>query len=295
MVIQPNSDSSAQGQGGQGQQGQQEQKGQGPLTGQGRPQGVKSVLAVGSGKGGVGKSMVSLNLAVSLAQKGAKVALLDADIHGPSIGMMMGIDASGGVKVENERIIPLEKYGLKVMSIGFILEDDKPVIWRGPLLNKAIEQFLFDVDWGDIDYMIIDLPPGTGDVQLSLAQKIKLSAGIIVTTPQNVALLDAQKAAQMFVQVEVPIMGIVENMSYFVCPHCGHTSHIFSQNGGSKMAEKLDVPLLGNIPLHDSIREGNDSGKPIAYDEGDNEYRKAFFAIADNVMEQAKKYIDADA
>lgn len=292
MVIQPNSESNAQGQSGQGQQ---EQQGQAPLTGQERPKGVKSVLAVGSGKGGVGKSMVSLNLAVGLAQKGAKVALLDADIHGPSIGIMMGVDASAGVTVANERIIPVEKYGLKVMSIGFIIEDDKPVIWRGPLLNKAIEQFLFEVEWGEIDYMIIDLPPGTGDVQLSLAQKIKLTAGVIVTTPQNVALLDAQKAAQMFTQVEVPIMGIIENMSYFICPQCGHKSHIFSQNGGSEMAQKLDVPLLGSIPLHDKIREGNDSGMPIAYSEGDEEYRKAFFAIADKVIEQAEKYIDADA
>ncbi len=250
------------------------------------PDGVKNIIVVGSGKGGVGKSTVALNLALALVHHGARVALLDADIYGPSIPMMLGIRSVGGVPVENDKIIPIEKFGLKVMSIGFIIEEGTPVIWRGPLLGRALDQFLFDVVWGDIDYMIIDLPPGTGDIQLNLAQKINLTGGVIVTTPQNVAVLDAQKAAQMFVELKVPLLGIVENMSHYVCPQCGHQAHIFATEGGQDLATKFGRPVLGRIPLVGSIREGSDSGKPVMLTEGFSLEKQAFLEIAGNVSQE---------
>lgn len=250
------------------------------------PEGVKNIIAIGSGKGGVGKSTVALNTAIALSKLGAKVAILDADIYGPSIPTMLGIKAAGGVPVENEKILPVEKFGIKVMSIGFIIEEGTPIIWRGPLLGRALDQFLFDVVWGDIDYMIIDLPPGTGDIQLSLAQKIKLTGGVIVTTPQNVALMDAQKAAQMFVELKVPLLGIVENMSYYVCPQCGHQAHIFSTEGGQDLAKKFHKPVLGQIPLVDSIREGSDIGTPAAASEESSPEQEAFLQIAGNLSKE---------
>lgn len=247
------------------------------------PEGVKNIIAVGSGKGGVGKSTVALNLAISLSQTGAKIALLDADIYGPSMGMMMGFKPIDKVSVENDKMIAIEKFGLRVMSFGFFLGEDKAVIWRGPLLNQALKQFLFDVHWGEIDYMLVDLPPGTGDVQISLSQMVPLTGGIIVTTPQNIALLDAGKAAQMFKEINVPILGVIENMSYFQCPNCNHKSHIFSTGGGEKMAKKLDIPLLGEIPLNEGIGRGCDSGSPVAFNNEDSIYRGAFETIAGNL------------
>ncbi|WP_038038567.1 iron-sulfur cluster carrier protein ApbC [Thermorudis peleae] len=223
--------------------------------------GVKNTIAVASGKGGVGKSTVAVNIAVALAQDGASVGLLDADVYGPSIPLMMGTRARP--MLENDKILPVEAYGLRIMSVGFILDPEKALIWRGPLVSQLVRQFLHDVVWGELDYLVIDLPPGTGDVQLTLVQQIPLSGAIIVTTPQDVALADAIKGLQMFREVKTPVLGIVENMSYFICPHCGERSDIFGTGGGRRTAERYDVPLLGEIPIDPLVREGGDTGQPI--------------------------------
>jgi ATP-binding protein involved in chromosome partitioning len=240
--------------------------------------GVKHVVAVASGKGGVGKSTVAANLAISLAQLGHRVGLLDADIHGPSLPMMFGITERPFV--EGNRIRPFEKYGITVMSLGFILDVDTPVIWRGPMVMRAIEQMLGDVVWGDLDYMVIDLPPGTGDAQLTVTQKIPLSGAVIVTTPQDVALIDARKGLAMFKKVNVPVVGIVENMSTFVCPHCGATTEIFKAGGGRRTAELLGTAFLGSIPLDPKIVEGGDAGVPIVVAEPDGPHAAAFREVA---------------
>ncbi|MGQ9630476.1 MAG: Mrp/NBP35 family ATP-binding protein [bacterium] len=241
--------------------------------------GVKNVIAVTSGKGGVGKTTVSVNIAVALAQSGASVGLLDADIYGPNIPIMMGI--KGRPQTEGQRAKPLEAYGVKVMSMGFFLpSDDAPVIWRGPMLNSMLRQFLFDVDWGELDYLVVDMPPGTGDVQLTLAQSVPITGGIIVTTPQDVASIDAKKALVMLRKVGVPLLGIVENMSYFICPHCGGRSEIFGKGGGERIGRELGVPFLGGIPLDPSIRAGGDSGKPASAEDPESPRAKAFREIA---------------
>jgi len=225
-------------------------------------EGVRNVIAVGSGKGGVGKSTVTVNLAIALAQSGAAVGILDADIYGPNIPLMMGI--TGHPYAIGERIQSLANYGVRLMSMGFLMEeDDTPVIWRGPMLHSVIQQFIRQVDWGELDYLLIDLPPGTGDVQLSLTQTVPLTGAVVVSTPQDVALQDARKAIQMFRQVDVTVLGIVENMSYFECPKCGEISHIFSHGGGAKTAERYEVPFLGEVPLTAVLREGGDAGKPV--------------------------------
>jgi len=222
---------------------------------------IKNIIAVGSGKGGVGKSTVSVNLAVSLAQTGAKVGILDADIYGPNIPLMMGITRLPPTKQE-EKIQPAKAYGVKVMSIGFMVEEGQPLIWRGPMLHSAIKQFLTEVDWGDLDYLIVDLPPGTGDVQLSLVQTLPPTGGVIVTTPQQVSIDDAYRAANMFEKLEVPLLGIVENMSYLQTPD-GNIVKIFGEGGGAQLAELAGVDLLGTIPLEISIRQGGDEGRPV--------------------------------
>ncbi len=222
--------------------------------------GVKNAVAVASGKGGVGKSTVAVNIATALAAAGAKVGLLDADVYGPSIPLMMGV--TGRPLMRDQRIVPLEAYGVKLMSIGFILDPEKALIWRGPLVAQLITQFLNDVDWGELDYLIVDLPPGTGDVQLTLVQKIPISGAVIVTTPQEVALADALKGLKMFEEVKTPVLGIVENMSGFVCPSCGETHHIFSSGGGERIARENGVELLGQIPIEPGIVTGGDTGKP---------------------------------
>lgn len=223
--------------------------------------GVKNTIAVASGKGGVGKSTVAVNLAISLAQDGASVGLLDTDVYGPSIPMMMGVTQRPMMR--DNKIVPLEAFGVKIMSIGFLLDPNKALIWRGPLVSQLVTQFLNDVDWGELDYLVIDLPPGTGDVQLTLVQRIPLTGAVIVTTPQDVALADAVKGLAMFQEVKTAILGIIENMSFFVCPHCGERSEIFGHGGGASTAEKHNVPLLGQIPLEPAIREGGDRGYPI--------------------------------
>jgi ATP-binding protein involved in chromosome partitioning len=246
--------------------------------------GVKNIVAIGSGKGGVGKSTVTANLAVALARTGAQVGLMDADVYGPNIPLMLGI--TGRPHAVNNRIVPLEKHGVRVISMGFLAEQDTPLIWRGPMLHSVIQQFLHQVQWGELDYLLIDLPPGTGDVQLSLTQNVPLMGAVVVSTPQDVALQDARKAIMMFRQVRVEILGIVENMSYFLCPKCNERTDIFSHGGGSATAAKYDVPFLGEIPLDTSIRVGGDSGKPIVIADPDSPAAKIFAQVASNVAAQ---------
>jgi ATP-binding protein involved in chromosome partitioning len=226
---------------------------------------VKNTIAVASGKGGVGKSTVAVNLAVGLAKEGARVGLVDADIYGPSIPLMMGI--FGRPTVHNQRLQPLENWGVKVMSIGFLVDPMQAVIWRGPMASGAIKQFMTDVDWGELDYLVFDLPPGTGDIQLTLVQTIPLTGAVIVTTPQDISLADARKGYVMFEKVSVPVLGLIENMSYYVCSHCGHREEIFDNGGGRRAAEELGIPFLGEIPIVTSVRVSGDSGKPIVLDE----------------------------
>ena len=223
--------------------------------------GVKNTIAVASGKGGVGKSTVAVNIAVALAKAGASVGLLDTDVYGPSIPLMMGVRDKPMMR--NNKIVPLEAYGVKLMSIGFILDPDKALIWRGPLVAQLINQFLNDVEWGNLDYLVLDLPPGTGDVQLTLVQKIPISGAVIVTTPQDVALADAKKGLKMFQEVKTPILGIVENMSGFVCPNCNTIHDIFGSGGGQRIAEENEVELLGQIPVEAIVRAGGDEGTPV--------------------------------
>lgn len=243
--------------------------------------GVKNAIAVASGKGGVGKSTVAVNIAVALARTGASVGLLDADVYGPSIPLMMGTHDRPIMK--DNRILPIEAHGVKLMSIGFILDPEKALIWRGPLVAQLITQFLNDVDWGDLDYLIIDLPPGTGDAQLTLVQRIPISGAVIVTTPQDVALADALKGLKMFEEVKTPILGIVENMSGFVCPVCGTNHDIFDSGGGERIAKQYDVELLGKIPLEPLVRAGGDSGNPIVVANPDTATAKAFDQAAARV------------
>ena len=246
---------------------------------------VRFKVAVASGKGGVGKSTVAANLALALAKVGKKVGLMDSDIYGPSQQMMMGIDEKPFVDQSNQ-IVPIERYGVKVMSLGFLMDVDQPVIWRGPMVMKAVEQFLQDVAWGSLDYLLIDLPPGTGDAQLTLTQKIHLSGAVIVTTPQDVSLIDARKGLAMFQKVNVPVLGIVENMSYYVCPKCGNREEIFKHGGGRRTAEQLKVPFLGEIPLDPKVALGGDAGRPIVTAAPDSMVTAAYLKIAEEIGRQ---------
>jgi ATP-binding protein involved in chromosome partitioning len=237
-----------------------------------------NIIAVSSGKGGVGKSTVATNLAIALAQQGARVGLMDADIYGPNIPRMMGINAPP--PVENEKIIPLQAHGVKIMSLGFMIERDQPAIWRGPIIMKIITQFLRDVQWGELDYFLVDMPPGTGDAQLSLVQATMVHGAIIVTTPQEVASGDALRGAKMFERVAVPVLGVVENMSYFVCPNCDERHRIFGSGGGQRLAEELQVPLLAEIPFFGGVLEGGDRGEPIVVSGPDTPAAKALLDLA---------------
>lgn len=252
--------------------------------------GVRNIIAVGSGKGGVGKTTTAVNLAVALARTGARTALLDADIYGPNVPSMLG--ASGKPKVQDNRIIPLIAHGISVLSMGFMVEENQPLVWRGPMLHGVLKQLIQDVAWGQQDYLIIDLPPGTGDVQLSLSQTVPLTGAVIVTTPQNVALQDARKGVAMFEKVNIPILGIVENMSFYICPKCGNRDEIFDTAGGENAAKKLGVPFLGRLPLNTDIREAMDHGRPVAGDEESpfsEPYRDIAMAVAQQVsMRNAK-------
>ena len=242
--------------------------------------GVQNLIAVGSGKGGVGKTTVAVNLAISLSRMGHKVGLMDADVYGPNVPLMMGVRATP--HAIGERIQPIEKYGIRIMSMGFLNPGDKPVVWRGPMLHSVIQQFLRNVDWGEVDYLIIDLPPGTGDVQITLMQTAPLTGAIVVTTPSDVSLEDARKAIHMFQQVRVPILGIVENMSYLICPHCAERIDVFSYGGGRKTAETMNVHFLGELALDPGVRIGGDTGKPVALADAEG-----FVAIAREVIVRA--------
>src|ERR1700730_4184546 len=247
---------------------------------------VKYKIAVASGKGGVGKSTVSTNLSLSLQRLGFTVGLLDADIYGPSQQMMLGIEGRPQIDETDEKILPMENHGVKTMSLGLITDPDTPVIWRGPMVMKALDQFLTDVKWGVLDFMIIDLPPGTGDAQLTLTQKVPLSGAVVVTTPQDVALIDARKGLAMFRKVNVPVLGIVENMSYFICRHCGEREEIFGHGGGRKTAEMLGVPFLGEGPLDAKVVVGGDSGQPIVILDPESVAAQAFRDLAAKVVDQ---------
>ncbi|HEX6158739.1 MAG TPA: Mrp/NBP35 family ATP-binding protein [Thermoanaerobaculia bacterium] len=248
--------------------------------------GVKYRIAVASGKGGVGKSTVSTNLALSLRALGYSVGLLDADIYGPSQQMMLGIEGRPEIDAADEKIMPMERHGVKTMSLGLITHPDEPVIWRGPMVMKAIDQFLTDVKWGTLDFLVIDLPPGTGDAQLTLTQKAGLTGAVVVTTPQDVALIDARKGLAMFRKVNVPVLGIVENMSYFLCRHCGEREEIFGHGGGKKTAEMLGVPFLGEVPIDPKVVVGGDTGEPIVVSDPDSMAAQAFRELARGVVEQ---------
>ena len=245
---------------------------------------VEHVIAVASGKGGVGKSTVSANLAVTLAQQGKRVGLLDADIYGPSVPTMFGIHEQP--RTDGQSLSPFVKYGVKVMSLGFLVDADTPVIWRGPMVMRAIEQMLGQVRWGRLDFLIVDLPPGTGDAQLTITQRVPLSAAVIVTTPQDVALIDARKGLGMFRKVDVPVAGVIENMSGFKCPCCGEEIDVFKKGGGQRIAELLGAPFLGRIPLDPAIVEGGDAGEPIVVSQSDGEHAAAFAKVAESVIAQ---------
>lgn len=247
------------------------------------PLGVKNIIAVGSGKGGVGKSTVACNLAVALALDGAKVGLLDADVYGPNQPQMMGVSDFEPQTGPGNKIDPAEGYGVKIMSMGFLMEPDAPVIWRGPMLHGAITQFLKDVRWGDLDYLVVDLPPGTGDVQLSLAQSVPLMGAVIVTTPQTIALSDVKKAMAMLQKLNVPILGVIENMSEFVCPHCKKKSEIFSHGGAESLSRKYGVPMLGRVPLDPTVCETGETGKPVCASHPDSAPAKALREAARQV------------
>ncbi|HEX7970518.1 MAG TPA: iron-sulfur cluster carrier protein ApbC [Stellaceae bacterium] len=247
--------------------------------------GVRSIIAVASGKGGVGKSTVAANLALGLAAIGQKVGLLDADIYGPSMPRMLGI--SGRPNSRDGKILePMSNYGIKCMSMGFLVPEDTPMIWRGPMVMSALQQMLRDVNWGELDVMVVDMPPGTGDAQLTMAQQVPLSGAVIVSTPQDIALLDARKGLNMFRKVDVPVLGIVENMSYFLCPHCGERSEIFSHGGAKREAERLGAEFLGEVPLDIAIRETSDAGRPIVVSQPESEHAQVFRRMARRLAEK---------
>ena len=258
-----------------------------------RIEGIKNIIAVASGKGGVGKSTTSANLALALTADGATVGILDADIYGPSQPRMLGMSGAPESK-DGKTLEPMENYGLKAMSIGFLVEEDSPMIWRGPMVTQALEQLLNDTNWGDLDYLIVDLPPGTGDTQLTLSQKIPVSGAVIVTTPQDIALLDARKGLKMFEKVEVPVLGVVENMSIHICSECGHAEHIFGEGGGQRMADESDVDFLGSLPLDMSIREQADNGNPSVVFDPDGKiaelYKDISRAMTSRLAAQSKDY-----
>ena len=264
---------------------QQQQQAQSPYNPQRIP-GIKHIIAVASGKGGVGKSTVSTNLAVSLAQLGHKVGILDADVYGPNIPMMFGL-RNAEMHAENDLVIPPQSHGVKVMSMGFLAPENAAIIWRGPMISKFLRQAFVDISWGELDFLVIDLPPGTGDTQISLVQQLELTGAVIVTTPQNVALHDAQKAITMFDQTHVNILGIVENMSGYICPHCGAESELFGKGGGSNMADRIGTQFFGRVPLVGEIRERGDSGTPISTVDG-SPVRNEFINIARKVAEAAE-------
>jgi ATP-binding protein involved in chromosome partitioning len=255
-----------------------------PETGRTPLPGVKNVIAVGAGKGGVGKTTVAVNLAVALAKCGGRVGLLDGDIYGPNVPIMLGLRTQ--LTTDGQRIVPAEKYGIQVVSIGFLTSDDAPVIWRGPMLHGAIQQFFREVAWRDLDYLIVDMPPGTGDVALSLSQTVPVVGSIVVTTPQQVSLADSRRAVRMYQKLNIPTLGIVENMSYYACPNCHHETDIFGHGGGEQLAANMEVPFLGRLPIYQPIREGGDTGVPLVVGDSSSAAARAFMTIAERTAAQ---------
>jgi ATP-binding protein involved in chromosome partitioning len=247
--------------------------------------GVKNIIAVGAGKGGVGKTTVAVNLAIALAKCGGKVGMIDADIYGPNVPIMLGMKGEQ-LTTDGQKIVPAEKYGLQVISMAFLTADDAPIIWRGPMLHGALQQFFREVRWVDLDYLVIDMPPGTGDVALSLSQTVPVAGAIVVTTPQLVSLADSRRAVAMYRKLNIPTLGIIENMSYFVCRNCHHEADIFGHGGGEQMASELKIPFLGRIPIYQPIREGSDNGVPLLISEPDSPASRAFIAAAEQMAAQ---------
>ena len=246
--------------------------------------GVRNVIAVGAGKGGVGKTTVAVNVAVALARSGGRVGMIDGDVYGPNLPIMLGIDAR--LSSEGQKIVPAENHGVRVVSMGFLADGDAPIIWRGPMLHGVVRQFFQDVRWGELDYLVVDMPPGTGDVALSLTQTVPVAGAIVVTTPQVVSLADTRRAVGMYKKLGVPTLGLIENMSYFACPGCGHESDIFGRGGGNALAEELGVPFLGHIPLYEPIRIGSDRGVPIVTAEPDSPAARSFVHVAERAAAQ---------
>jgi ATP-binding protein involved in chromosome partitioning len=255
-----------------------------PAAGRAPIAGIRNIVAVGAGKGGVGKTTVSVNLAMALARLGSRVGLLDGDVYGPNVPMMLGLQAQ--LTAEGDKIVPAEKYGVQVVSMGFLTNDDAAVIWRGPMLHGVIQQFFREVAWGELDYLIVDMPPGTGDVALSLAQTVPVAGAIVVTTPQNVAVSDTRRAVRMYQKLAIPTLGLIENMSYFVCPGCGRESDLFGRGGGGALASEVGIPFLGAVPLHEPIRVGGDVGMPIVIGDPESAPARAFMAVAERAAAQ---------
>ncbi len=268
--------------------GQQQPTGPQPLPG------VNAIVAIGSGKGGVGKTTLAVNLALALGKLGHKVGLLDADVYGPNVPLMLGSSSTPRLLPDN-RIEPLERYGVKVISVGFLNPGDKPLIWRGPMLHQMIREFLQRVDWGQLDYLIVDLPPGTGDVAISLIQTVPITGSVVVTTPSDVSLQDARKAIEMFRQMKVEIVGLVENMSYFVCPHCHTEVDIFSKGGGERTAEQFGLPFLGRVELDPDIRRGGDTGHPVVLEGESAPHAKSLYDFARRVIERVQEVRSAES
>jgi ATP-binding protein involved in chromosome partitioning len=255
-----------------------------PELGRTPVEGVKNIIAVGAGKGGVGKTTVAVNLAVALAQRGSRVALLDGDMYGPNVPIMLGLKTQ--LETDGQKIVPAERYGLQVVSLGFLTQDEAPVIWRGPMLHGAIQQFFRDVRWSHIDYLFVDMPPGTGDIALSLSQSVPVAGAVLVTTPQVVSLADTRRAVAMYRKLNIPPLGLIENMSYFVCPGCGRESDIFGKGGGEQLASDMGLAFLGRIPLHEPVRTGGDCGVPIVVGEPASAPAQALSAIAARIAQQ---------
>ena len=255
-----------------------------PEAGRAPLPGVKNIIAVGAGKGGVGKTTVAVNLAVALSRYGGRVGMIDADVYGPNIPIMLGVRTQ--LETDGKKIVPAEGHGIPVVSMGFMTQDDTPIIWRGPMLHGVIQQFFREVRWNELDYLIVDMPPGTGDIALSLSQTVPVAGAVVVTTPQAVSVADSRRAVAMYKKLNVPVLGLVENMSHFVCPSCDHESDIFGRGGGQSAAEEMGVPFLGRIPIYQSIREGGDSGNPIVIAEPDSPAARAFLDVAERTAAQ---------